>query len=71
MQFQEPLCLRCKLFKSAPKSIGGKATCVAYPNGIPKSIYFEGKNCSKKSTTKKKTTTKRVAKTKKTVKKKG
>lgn len=50
MQYREPDCLGCKLLKSMPKGIGGKATCTAYSSGIPKSIFFEGKKCSKKPT---------------------
>lgn len=63
MQYKQPKCLNCKLFKSAPKVIGGKATCLAYPNGIPKKIFFEAGNCTKKpkATTKKATTKKTKA----------
>ena len=45
MEYNKPLCYKCSLFRSAPKTIGGKATCSAYPNGIPKKIFFEGGNC--------------------------
>ena len=48
MQYTQPECYKCKFFKSAPKTIGGKAICVAYPNGIPKRIFFEAGKCSKK-----------------------
>lgn len=48
MQYTQPECYKCKFFKSAPKTIGGKAICVAYPNGIPKRIFFKAGNCSKK-----------------------
>ena len=48
MEYREPDCFRCKFLKSLPKGIGGKATCVVYPNGIPKRIFFEAGNCSKK-----------------------
>ena len=54
MQYAQPQCYNCKFFKSAPKTIGGKATCIVYPNGIPKKIFFEGASCNKKPTTSKK-----------------
>lgn len=61
MEYRQPDCLNCPLLKSVPKTIGGKAVCTAYPNSIPKSIFFEGKVCTRKpkSTPKRKTTTKR------------
>ena len=65
MQYGEPQCYKCKMFKSAPKTIGGKALCSAYPNGIPKKIFFESGKCSKAPTsTPKKTTTKKTTKRK-------
>lgn len=54
MQYSQPQCYKCKFFKSPPKTIGGKATCSAYQNGIPKKIFFEGHSCSKKPSTSKK-----------------
>ena len=51
MQFLQPKCYKCRFFKSAPKTIGGKAICTAYPNGIPKKVFFEGGVCSKKPKT--------------------
>ena len=58
MQYSQPECYKCKFFKSSPNTIGGKAICSAYPNGIPKKIFFEGSSCSKrpKTTTKKRGT---------------
>lgn len=51
MQYTQPKCYNCRFFKSAPKTIGGKAVCTAYPNGIPKKIFFESGACSKKPKT--------------------
>ena len=36
MEVKAPYCLKCPYFISPPKVIGGKATCKAYSNGIPK-----------------------------------
>lgn len=41
----EPLCLSCANFKTAPKHIGGTASCSAYAR-IPYSIYPMCENCS-------------------------
>lgn len=51
MEVKAPYCLKCPYFISPPKVIGGKATCKAYSNGIPKTIWLEGKNCTKKPKT--------------------
>ena len=49
MQFAPPECIKCGYFKSTPQKIGGKAKCSKYPNGIPKSIYFQGNKCPKRT----------------------
>lgn len=48
MEYNAPLCLKCPMFVSTPKAIGGKAICKAYPKGIPQRIYFQAANCTKK-----------------------
>lgn len=37
-----PICYSCSKFK-------GKGVCSAYPNGIPRDIYFKGGKCGKSS----------------------
>lgn len=64
MEVKAPYCLKCPYYLSPPKVIGGKAMCKAYSNGIPLSIWVEGKNCTKKP----KTTSKGVPVKKKGVK---
>ena len=63
MQTVIPKCYNCPNFQGAPSKIGAKAKCRLYTNGVPSSIFFEGRPCPKLSKTKsnkpaKRTTTK-------------
>nr|DAT58974.1 MAG TPA: hypothetical protein [Caudoviricetes sp.] len=51
MEVKAPYCLKCPYYLAPPQRIGGKAKCKAYSNGIPLSIWVEGKNCTKKPKT--------------------
>ena len=47
MQYLPPYCYKCENYIEGPKYIGDTAKCKAYPDGIPKNIFFEGARCPK------------------------
>ena len=39
-----PMCLSCRHFDAGtPTEVGGQPKCVAFPAGIPSSIYWDGR----------------------------
>jgi len=65
MQTSIPKCYSCPNFQGAPNTIGAKAKCKAYANGVPNSIFFEGKSCSKRPKTQSSKTIKKKIKSSK------
>lgn len=38
-----PMCLSCRHLLTEPQNVGEAATCVAFPDGIPSAIYWDGR----------------------------
>ena len=42
MDYPPPICSACRHLISTPRRVGERATCTAYPEGIPTGIWPEG-----------------------------
>lgn len=49
VEYGEPKCYGCDMFIAEPKFIGGDAICKKHLFGIPREVFYESKDCGKKT----------------------